>query len=82
MRDVWEYAGVLYPDNALSFANLGNLYAFYLHNNVKAELNFKKLLKMILTSLVTILVLLISIRMFIQRRKQKRQDFIRWYKSY
>ncbi|MEK7629036.1 MAG: hypothetical protein AAB394_00750 [Patescibacteria group bacterium] len=45
VRDVWEYAGVLYPDNALSFANLGNLYAFYLHNNVKAELNFKKAIK-------------------------------------
>lgn len=41
-RDVWEYAGVLYPDNALSFANLGNLYAFYLHDNPKAEFNFRK----------------------------------------
>ncbi|MBI2466091.1 MAG: hypothetical protein HY452_00080 [Parcubacteria group bacterium] len=41
-RDAWEYAGVLYPNNALSFANLGNLYGFYLHNNVKAELNFRK----------------------------------------
>lgn len=41
-RDAWEYAGVLYPDNALSFANLGNLYGFYLYNNIKAELNYKK----------------------------------------
>ncbi|MDP3764365.1 MAG: hypothetical protein Q8Q95_01960 [bacterium] len=41
-RDAWEYAGVLYPANALSFANLGNLYGFYLHDNAKAELNFKK----------------------------------------
>lgn len=41
-RDAWEYAGVLYPNNALSFANLGNLYAFYLHDNIKAEANFKK----------------------------------------
>lgn len=41
-RDAWEYAGVLYPANGLSFANLGNLYGFYLHDNEKAELNFKK----------------------------------------
>ncbi len=41
-RDVWEYAGVLYPTNALSFANLGNLYGFYLHDNAKAEFNLKK----------------------------------------
>lgn len=41
-RDAWEYAGVLYPENALSFANLGNLYGFYLHDNIKAELNYKK----------------------------------------
>ena len=41
-RDAWEYANILYPANALSFANLGNLYAFYLHNNTKAELNFKR----------------------------------------
>ena len=38
-RDAWEYAGVLYPANALSFANLGNLYGFYLHNNIKAFIN-------------------------------------------
>lgn len=41
-RDAWEYAGVLYPANGLSFANLGNLYGFYLHDNAKAELNLKK----------------------------------------
>lgn len=41
-RDAWEYAGVLYPANALSFANLGNLYAFYLNDPVKAEFNFRK----------------------------------------
>lgn len=41
-RDAWEYAGVLYPNNALSFANLGSLYGFYLHDNEKAELNFIK----------------------------------------
>ena len=41
-RDAWEYAGVLYPNNALSFANLGNLYAFYLNDPAKAEFNFRK----------------------------------------
>lgn len=41
-RDAWEYAGVLYPANALSFANLGNLYGFYLNDNAKAEFNFRK----------------------------------------
>lgn len=41
-KDAWEYAGILYPDNALSFTNLGNLYGFYLHDNEKAELNLKK----------------------------------------
>ena len=41
-RDAWEYAGVLYPNNALSFANLANLYAFYLNDNEKAELNFAR----------------------------------------
>ncbi len=41
-RDAWEYAGVLYPNNSLSFVNLGNLYGFYLNNNSKAELNFKR----------------------------------------
>mgnify|MGYP001580558355 CR=1 FL=1 len=39
-RDVWEYAGVLYPKNGLSFANLGNLYGFYLGDATKAEANF------------------------------------------
>ena len=41
-RDAWEYANILYPSNGLSFANLGNLYGFYLHDNEKAEASFKK----------------------------------------
>ncbi len=41
-RDAWEYANILYPSNGLSFANLGNLYGFYLHDNQKAEFNLKK----------------------------------------
>lgn len=39
-RDAWEYAGVLYPHNALSFANLGSLYGFYLNDKTKAEFNY------------------------------------------
>ena len=41
-KDAWEYAGVLYPANALSFANLGSLYGFYLKDPVKAEFNYRK----------------------------------------
>lgn len=41
-KDVWEYAGILYPGNALSFANLGYLYGFYLGDAVKAEDNFRR----------------------------------------
>lgn len=41
-KDAWEYVIVLYPNNPLAFENLGNLYALYLHNNAKAEYNYKK----------------------------------------
>jgi tetratricopeptide (TPR) repeat protein len=41
-RDAWEYVIVLYPNDALAFENLGNLYALYLHDNSKAEYNYKK----------------------------------------
>ena len=33
---------MLYPNNDLSFANLGNLYGFYLHDDIKAEINFRR----------------------------------------
>lgn len=41
-RDAWEYVTVLYPSDPLAFENLGNLYALYLHDNAKAEYNYKK----------------------------------------
>ncbi len=40
-RDAWEYAGAIRPKNAVSFANLGEIYASYLKDVVKAEQNFK-----------------------------------------
>ncbi|MBU3926018.1 hypothetical protein KJ763_02530 [Patescibacteria group bacterium] len=41
-RDVWEYAGYIRPLNSTSFNNLGDLYAYYLHDNKKAKENFLK----------------------------------------
>lgn len=40
-RDAWEFVGVLWPDGAVSFANLGELYWRYLHDYPKAEKNFR-----------------------------------------
>lgn len=44
-RDAWEYASLLRPENALSFANLGELYWRYLHVYPEAETNFKASIK-------------------------------------
>jgi len=41
-REVWEYASVIRPQNSTSFNNLGELYAYYLKDNAKAEKNYKK----------------------------------------
>ena len=41
-REVWEYAGAIRPQNSISFNNLGELYAYQLKDNVKAEENYKK----------------------------------------
>lgn len=41
-EQAWEYAGLLQPQNSISFNNLGVLYAYYLHDNKKAEENFLK----------------------------------------
>jgi tetratricopeptide (TPR) repeat protein len=38
----WEYAGKLIPENYIPWANIGDLYAYYLHDNAKAESYFKK----------------------------------------
>ena len=41
-REVWEYAGAIRPQNSVSFNNLGELYAYYLKDNKKAEENYAK----------------------------------------
>ena len=41
-REVWEYASAIRPQNSISFNNLGELYAYYLKDNAKAEENYKK----------------------------------------
>jgi tetratricopeptide (TPR) repeat protein len=40
-RDAWEYAGLLRPENSLSFGNLGELYWRYLPDYPRSERNFK-----------------------------------------
>jgi tetratricopeptide (TPR) repeat protein len=44
-RLVWEYASLIRPKNTSSFANLGDLYHFYLKDYVKAEYNLKKMIE-------------------------------------
>lgn len=41
-REIWEYTAVIRPNEAVSFHNLGNLYATELRDNVKAESYFLK----------------------------------------
>ncbi len=36
----WEYAKYLEPDKFLAWSNLGDLYAYYLRDNIKAEKNY------------------------------------------
>lgn len=38
--EAWEFAGVIRPKNALSFANLGFLYSSYLKDYVRGEKNY------------------------------------------
>ncbi|OHB09637.1 MAG: hypothetical protein A3I21_01985, partial [Candidatus Zambryskibacteria bacterium RIFCSPLOWO2_02_FULL_39_69] len=38
----WTYAGKLMPSNPVSFGNLGNLYAYFLHDKTKAEMYYKQ----------------------------------------
>jgi tetratricopeptide (TPR) repeat protein len=40
----WEYVSKLYPTNPVSFANLGDLYAQYLHEDAKAIASYKQAL--------------------------------------
>jgi len=41
-RDSWEYASAIRPENSVSFANLGDLYHYYLKDFPKAEQNLRK----------------------------------------
>lgn len=38
----WDYAGLVIPTNAISYANIGDIYGYYLKDNEKAEENFAK----------------------------------------
>ena len=40
--EAWDFAGVLRPNNATSFLNLADLYAFYIKDRIKAEGSFLK----------------------------------------
>jgi tetratricopeptide (TPR) repeat protein len=44
-RQAWDYVGKISPGNSTSFNNLGNLYAYYIKDNQKAEENFLKAIK-------------------------------------
>lgn len=41
-KEIWNYTALLKPKDPLSFSNLGNLYGFYLKDNIKAEENYLK----------------------------------------
>jgi len=41
-RDAWEYITLISPNHAQAYANLGNVYGFYLGDNKKAEAYYKK----------------------------------------
>lgn len=41
----WTYAGLLSPKNYVSFGDLGNLYAYFLNDNTKAENYYKQAIK-------------------------------------
>ena len=41
-REAWEYAALLAPESYVPWNNLGDLYAHYLKDYLKAEQNFKK----------------------------------------
>lgn len=45
-REIWEYTVALQPGNFISYNNLGDLYAFYLKDNKKAEQNFNKAIEL------------------------------------
>lgn len=40
--EIWEYVVLINPDNFTAYNNLGDIYAYYLKDNKKAEKNFVK----------------------------------------
>jgi hypothetical protein len=44
-KEIWEYVGKVWPQNTLSFANLGDLYQNFLHDYAKADASYKLALK-------------------------------------
>jgi len=44
-RIAWEYAGAIRPQSPTPFNNLGELYAYQLKDNIKAEENYLKAIK-------------------------------------
>jgi len=44
-RDVWEYMGIIRPENSISFGNLGDLYMGFLVDFPKAEENLLRAIK-------------------------------------
>lgn len=44
-KEIWEYTSKMAPNDAISFNNLGDLYAYYLKDSAKAEENFLKALE-------------------------------------
>ena len=38
----WKYASRLAPTDFISLANIGNLYAYFLHDNAQAEIYYKQ----------------------------------------
>ena len=44
-REAWEYSNYLLP-NSVAYQNLGDLYAYYLHDNAKAEAHFLEAIRL------------------------------------
>ncbi len=45
-KDAWEYAVFLYDQDAVVYANLGDLYGYYLKDTAMAEVNFLKAIEL------------------------------------
>lgn len=50
-RDAWEYISLLYPQNSISFGNLGDLYANFLKDLPKAEARYQTAIKNVPTNI-------------------------------